>query len=390
AFAGTTSSRSGLVVAALNPVSNQLLPANVVAIIAGDCLTCHGSYFTNHKNVNHVTLVGDAAACAGCHPGTKGSATTVPVSQGDNKVHDTCSTCHEINGDLRAAYGRAQAMPNGGDGGNNGGGTCDACHTLGFVGSHPGSDHSIKVSAYANCVTCHTAVGATVDPADPKVHDSCNACHDAVTGVLIGSATGNSGGGNCSVCHGEYFVSHTHAHTVLQAATDKAQATPGSLCSACHIPSPSGLTTWASVYAEHLGDCGTCHSSARQDVKNAITAKANPTDCLVCHATKQTPATHGGHSVSHFANHASCSGCHNDGGLGVVVGIHKNSCTMCHTSASGGTGTAKVGANGDGNAILGIGAAPYTGVTCLTCHNVADPDVTPASIGGIHHNNTGS
>ncbi|MBA3015902.1 MAG: hypothetical protein FP815_13305, partial [Desulfobulbaceae bacterium] len=371
--------------------------ASVIAMAAGNCVGCHGQYFVSHANANHVALVSMATNCADCHTGNAGTTTTAPVNGANNKIHDACSSCHDANGVLKVAYGRAQAMPNGGAGSNNGGGTCEACHTLGFNGFHQAVAHTTMVASYVNCSTCHTAVGNTVSPSDPKVHDSCSACH-GLNGRLIGSASGKNGGdnggtnggGNCFICHGEYFNSHTHAHTVTQTANDKSQAAPGSLCSTCHIPSPSGLTTWASVYAEHLGVCSTCHSSVRAEVITAISVKANPTACLSCHSAKTSPATHGGHDATHFATHASCSGCHSDGGLGVVAGIHKNSCTMCHATASGGTGTAKVGVNGDGNALLGIGAAPHASVTCLTCHNVANVNVTPASIGGIHHNNTGS
>lgn len=84
----------------------------------------------------------EAAACTGCHTGAAGSTTSVPVSLADNTIHDTCSTCHdEANGDLKAVYGRVQAMPDGGADTNNGGGTCEACHTMGFSGSHPTIDH---------------------------------------------------------------------------------------------------------------------------------------------------------------------------------------------------------------------------------------------------------
>ncbi len=57
--------------------------------------------------------------CACCPAGTTSG---IPLDATDatvaaRKLHDACTTCHNSDGDatLKAAYGRAQAMPNGGE-----------------------------------------------------------------------------------------------------------------------------------------------------------------------------------------------------------------------------------------------------------------------------------
>ena len=114
------------------------------------CSTCHNGAGTTTTNVDahHVSIAG-ASTCADCHDGTSTgirladhsamvatylncstchTETGMTVAAGDPQVHDDCTTCHESSGVLKAAYGYASAMPNGGVGTNNGGGPCAACH----------------------------------------------------------------------------------------------------------------------------------------------------------------------------------------------------------------------------------------------------------------------
>jgi hypothetical protein len=193
----------------------------------GSCEACHTNGFDGYHvaSVDHASMVSAYANCSSCH-----TATGSTVAPGDPKVHDACTTCHQANGRLS---GSAVGNDGGTTGGSDGGGTCFTCHGEYFP-SHSNIDHSTSVAldtdtAVKNeCVDCHTGTQgdtSTVpldasEPAGDKKHDACSTCHDS-TGALTGSAAGNDGGtgngtdggGDCTVCHGAYFDSHTH-HTV--------------------------------------------------------------------------------------------------------------------------------------------------------------------------------
>jgi hypothetical protein len=357
------------------------LAATQSAIATGTavkCLTCHtdkGSPATHSGTVHAFTFAGN---CANCHAG----ADTVAVAHKGN-----CGGCHvdpyggsELKG---LALGKTSSS------------SCTDCHTdkaTSFF-NHAVA-HDTVVAGDASCTNCHSATAGTattipLSTIDHKVHDQCASCHVEATGVLRspwGTAQAMTAG-TCVTCHGAYMPNHTHSHTVTQTATDLAQAEPGQLCSNCHLPTPLGLTSWESVFAEHLSDCNKCHASARSEVTTAIAAKANPTTCLNCHSAKATPATHGGHGVD-FGKDATCTTtCHT--GASVLLNIHGNgtaaTCTICHAGTPG-RDNEKTGdaANGsDGNATLANGTAAdgtWATTTCLTCH---PPATFPT--GGIHH-----
>lgn len=352
--------------------------------VGATCSTCHTTYPNAHVHTHSMVTV---PLCISCHT----TATTAPyVLTGQTHAPLGCTTCHSATTFLRigSAIGKVA------------GESCQTCHTT-YFNSHIHSHiNSVKVNVAAtpptaNCTACHSATTAPF-VAIGQVHatNTCQTCHNTATnGALKGSAIGHAAGGECVTCHTTYtaFSVHTHTpHLVSLQATDLAQAAPGTSCSACHNDAGANLSTWASIFIEHKSDCALCHNATRltgnpsvptETVQNVIAANTNPTACLACHWSKKTPATHGGHDATHFATtDAVCTVCHTVPASGVVVGIHKNNCLLCHTSASGGTGTTKVGANANGNALLGVGAAPHTGITCLTCH-----PATTYSITYIHH-----
>ena len=303
------------------------------------------------------------------------------VSAGDPKVHDACTTCHESSGVLKAAYGYASAMPDGGVGTNNGGGNCAACHGE-YFDSHVNANHTVLVDeAATGCDSCHdaTAGAATGVPtgADAKVHDNCTTCHES-TGVLKaaygyassmpdGGAGSNNGGGDCAACHGAYFDSHTH-HSVANdvtynVVTDTSQSTVTG-CAVCHDDNSGALASWSDIYVEHQSDCANCHSydgsatAPLADVQTAISSGSAAT-CATCHTDKIPDVDHGNpHPANDFSWDGNCATCHT--GANVVADVHNGSCTTCHASGAANRDNEIVGdaTNGiDGDATQADGTA---------------------------------
>ena len=173
--------------------------AHHVAIAGSStCADCHDGTSTGIRLADHSAMVATYVNCSTCH-----TETGMTVAAGDPQVHDDCTTCHESSGVLKAAYGYASAMPDGGVGTNNGGGTCAACHGE-YFDSHVNANHTLLVDeAATGCDSCHDATAGTATGvptgADTKVHDNCATCHES-TGVLkaaygVASAMPDGGAG---------------------------------------------------------------------------------------------------------------------------------------------------------------------------------------------------
>jgi hypothetical protein len=391
----------------------------------GSCESCHTSGFDGYHliSIDHDALVDEYVNCTSCHTdtdavtGVNGGA--VPLDGGDNKKHDTCSTCHQADGRLS---GSAVGNDGGTSGGSDGGGTCFTCHDE-YFDSHTSIDHSTSVAldtataSKTDCIDCHTGTeGDTstvpLDPTTPagdKKHDTCSTCHDS-TGALTGSAAGNDnstpngtdGGGDCTVCHGSYFDSHAHHGTnnqvTFSSTIDRSQELddPSTTCDQCHTPS-GGISTWTGVYNEHSATCNTCHNftaDATGDPGTPVVATVDTiigtdatANCTTCHVPKLwssgASSTHGGHVDTHFGWGADeCQNCHGAGAGAepVVSNIHSGNCDLCHSSspysaANNGIGTVAATTDGkDGDAALAEGSAgagtPFDPAvyTCSTCH----------------------
>ncbi len=73
------------------------------------------------------------------------------------------------------------------------GGDCITCHTNTWETDHPTTafNHGNLVTVGATgCADCHSD---TLVSAATETHNACVSCHDANTGVLIGSAVGQTG-----------------------------------------------------------------------------------------------------------------------------------------------------------------------------------------------------
>ena len=308
-----------------------------------DCTTCHtGTWETTHTtDPGHtgITVVG-TTGCADCHDDTLVSTAS--------DTHNACISCHDSG--TGALIGSAIGNPSPTD--------CITCHTGTWETTHttdPG--HTGIVVATTSCADCHDD---TLVSAAPETHDACTSCHDAGTGALIGSAIGNPTPTDCTACHTDPFdtIHAAYVHTVAEGANDLSFDPPGTLCSSCHV-----VSNWTEIEGtEHnvatngAGSCATCHNSSRQEVIDAITLGANPTNCLDCHSNKNL-TVHG--NVDHVSlgyvilGATSCASCHDPGGAAnATIDItHSGNCTLCHTTIP--------------NLQPGI---PAGGGDCATCH----------------------
>jgi hypothetical protein len=210
-----------------------------------------------------------------------------------------------------------------------------------------------------DCASCHddTLVSAAAD-----THNACVSCHDTNNGALIGSAIGQSGLGDCTTCHNcTWDALHpNHGHTVALGAAD---LSGGMSCGNCHaVANWTEIDTKHNVVTNGAGSCATCHSSSRQEVIDALTLGANPTNCLPCHSDKTV--AHADHVAAGYVTvggiqdvyGTTCASCHDPGGASdaTVAVTHNGDCALCHTTIP--------------NLRPSI---PAGGGDCVSCHSTA-------------------
>lgn len=350
---------------------------------SGNCSACHATtstWTTIHtgtgKSVSHVgrvdgyTGTGPAPEnCDSCHTGTAGGASgLMPVSAGDNKVHDSCATCHASTGTLLT---KAAANVNGWVLGSMAKGSCLTCHTGTYFDSH--THHT----GAANQVVYDSAVDVSQGSNVPA--NGCAKCHpDNTNDTILNS-----------------FDGIRKEHDVWDGAQD---ATGG--CNTCHDYTALG---------EKLANTEPVNTVVATVIATNATA-----NCTTCHTKKlwsDPLSVHGGHGAD-FGTDAYCTACHAPGaGTNPVLNnIHDGTtvdgvadCTLCHNGSTG-KSTIYSGptVNGiDGDARMAYNASTnWGGATCLTCHTpgttipVGAPTgggttnaINATSTGGIHHNN---
>jgi hypothetical protein len=393
----------------------------ITLVHTDDCLACHVNTLTDGRLKDN----------AGAGNGTADSHTIDSVS--------TCADCHEDASNY--TYQSAYAGANGHKVQDHDGLTgttnstdpvynCNSCHAA-------ATKTEIAETTHGVCTNCHTGngdlVGAGAQGFGTTVGhsigstSSCLDCHengstynygtDFETHTYANATYHQSGGSN-----------NTHTTVKENATLDHSQETTAP-CSKCHFDlagsAYADFTHWDEIAYEHdyvdgtqngVGSCVICHNSTRDvcadsgkctqagtTVNDVILTGANPTDCAACHVAKITTlssnAAHGGHGDADFqwldqvGSIQSCgsASCHNAAvNTNVVNDVHigrsataqGSNCENCHTSASGGDGTAKNGDAGfgvDGDARLGSTATPHNDI-CTVCH--------AGSIGDIHHDVT--
>ncbi|MDD5757839.1 MAG: Calx-beta domain-containing protein [Desulfobulbaceae bacterium] len=336
----------------------------------GNCTECHQDA-PGKLAANHSTLVETDNACNSCHTATAGTTTGIPLSNEDHKVHDACTACHETNGQLKAAYGKASAIP-------SGGGTCSTCHGS-YFSQH---SHGHVFVTVATCLPCHTATTAPYTYSN-QVHSpsGCQTCHSATTGTLISLAAGKSSGANCQTCH-------TLGHDTT---TDHNHRQPDSTCAVCHTTIPEEID------AVHKNDCLTCHAytgtklnpitvadaiatgkgpsgtdvtcqTCHTGEHKVIVSKASAmnyliykpgepfgTNCIPCHAPSAADPAH-----NNLQTISPCASCHggSNGDFNAIWLAHRNDCLKCHFSSKS-----------EVQAAIAAGREyPGIQVNCQTCH----------------------
>ncbi len=391
----------------------------------GRCIQCHDSGF-GKKTANHSVAVADDNDCSLCHLLTAGTITGMPISATDSMVHDACTTCHNTDGTLKTAYGKAIAMPTlggsciacHGSRAQTGGtihhdsahgyaaaGECDQCH--GDAPEKLVAPHNSFVSDAPECSWCHTATaglanGMPVSPTDNKVHDACITCHnsDGTLKAAYGKASAMPAlGGSCTACHADYFLNHVNVDSYHNTFLRK----NGTSCESCHNQSGDTATNVVStihkISEDKLGAggvregqvvCELCHHRSTGALVNGLVGGAtkggvvymtgdarkhtlgSTSSCNVCHSYTfpggggmtftSTHASYGDH-YNNLRDEESCHRCHNallapfdaSDEFGNPE-VHKLSCKPCHS----GTGWALGGS--------ALNHTVFSPSTCSTCH----------------------
>lgn len=282
------------------------------------CLACHAA-----KGEPHVTNV----VCATCHDAVaRGSDWTV-----------TCNTCH---GDATDPSGAPPADLSG-----------NTATTARGVGAHRTHVAGSAIAPGFDCSFCHPKPATVLDPShlDGQVELTGYTGTDEAWLAALKSSAFDSSSLSCgtSYCHGA-FRNGNAANAPVWTRVGEGQAD----CGTCHgiPPAPPHPVT------SDLTTCATCHE-ASIDASGVLIPPSSGGAHLdgVIEAgghdeTWMDPSSPGFHALAANSGLASCKRCHGQdlsGGPTQIAcaqchdGVARpawNSCTMCHGSATNGTG----------------------------------------------------
>jgi hypothetical protein len=253
---------------------------------SSNCTACHVSGTAAERLLVHpVSATDPASDCATCHESTNAMVmATINNGRGDLTV--SCENCHRSDNTIKY-------------------------HGLDNAGAAPVHNN---FEAATDCGQCHD-----IDTAEKRlaVHkQGCNTCHaDAASIAVIDTARGDSTTKvNCKSCHGEYdHPNATHLKTDLNTQP----------CWNCHGQGSIPLVTL------HGEDCLKCHTSPRDQVKQAIASGMGGASltCNDCHSNAVDPDTH--HYPAHdntFTQEVVCQDCHDQN---VAMEHHYKRGTLC-------------------------------------------------------------
>jgi predicted CxxxxCH...CXXCH cytochrome family protein len=207
---------------------------------SGTCsnISCHdgsSAYWGAAADHSAIITTVDTTGCAACH-----SDPPPLVNGADSKVHNSCTSCHDVNGDL-ISLAAGQTAP----------GNCNSCHGRDVSNDHadhlatPGSGNVIVWEAgahYGNtanrivnvhCETCHnTQLG-------PAHDNNCDSCHPTPFDTVGTWSGGCQQGG----CHPTVHVDASDSHDSTLVNEDS------QYCNPCHGGEWSVTET----------DCANCH-----------------------------------------------------------------------------------------------------------------------------------
>ena len=287
---------------------------------------------------------------APCHTGTAGTAEGVPLSETDDKVHDSCSDCHNPNSGalVGSAAGREGHVVN----------MCIDCHggPSRFL-SHLHHENLNKVS-YDNgvndtsqpgqqgCQDCHGS-GPQGGPYSLaswtdillEHNNSCYTCHDYANEPSVGdntpplanvqAAIANPGSGvTCATCHIPKVPDGSHGSHGAADFVRTANCT-----TACH-PAPDGI---AQMHVDLAGDCGSCHESPAGGgtLRSGALGQTTASSCADCHGSSDPSTVHHGGSS---AQAGDCTTCHTDPRVSQGERqIQALACSVCHVRLNGST-----------------------------------------------------
>lgn len=315
--------------------TNGTLSSRAAGVTApGNCATCHTETFDviHPGPVDHSSLVtASGTTCINCH------TSTALVDANDPKVHNDCTSCHNVNGGLLSiAQGKSFSV----------GGNCTTCHGTYFPNHshHNGTSNDVSYNpaldtsqaSQQGCADCHTdydnvngttlglgtwqtiLVEHDLDGTKDGSTNTCDNCH-AYDGIGtapqldVQNAIANGNAATCATCHTDKVPAADHG-VPTSGKHNEHLALSGVSCSSCHGNIPYFKTGTDSngdgLYNLSETDvCYTCHQEATgnpiTEIKNGWTAPGTGFDCSSCHAV--TPGT--GSHTTHLA-FTDCASCH--------------------------------------------------------------------------------
>lgn len=340
----------------------------------GACTECHADT-PGKLAADHTATIQTDGECSGCHQTTAGTAAGAPVALADDKVHDACTTCHGLDGQLLslsaandpATPATVIAMQ---------AGNCAACHGSSFDGHTHTHDVSYDASADQSqaaaqpgtpCANCHNDAGASLGSwaAILMEHqNACATCHrytnaDGLNSPPLAESDNAIASGTnvtCVTCHTEKAVGGSQAtHGSGHAAGWSAKDQHG------YQVNRTGFASCQNCHGVNLASCTTCHANNGFATWN--------TNCTFCHGERASGRQSPPLDIQGRSDTANTSVGRHDQHVGSSV-ANTITCVDCHLSHADAIADTNNHLDGNGMAevILG-GAGVYTraSATTATC-----------------------
>jgi hypothetical protein len=320
-----------------------------------DCSTCHNS---TRADVRSAITTGDPS-CAKCHASIHPDAQYIPAHETRYKTQPdvSCSTCHNNNLiNLHSSYTvgcstcHNSTKPEVRTAITNLDTDCSSCHInpVRHTAANLDTKHtsSYVLNPQLDCQQCHSNQLSTEhvgkqSKLNPGQTITCDSCHTSTDTAVRNAITNHQT--SCDACHTVHpDTAAAHANPAFTALAKD----PDMDCAQCHNSVISDEHTARKDTTGANYTCGTCHNSARTEVKAAISSKNK--NCEACHTDPVTgqPTVHTSsgsplHDSTYMLNaEVSCKQCHSDnlknehvGQINTVTNLAMD-CATCHNNSS--------------------------------------------------------
>jgi len=204
--------------------------------------------------VDHSQAIQLSTDCSACHSAPPPLVDADPVNADDPKLHDACSSCHDVDGGL-INLASGNTAPN----------ECITCHGNDLNTLHPNSNATHIASPGSEDVLVFAA--GEHDSAmvgDGTVYMACDTCHS--------TNLGNVHDNNCNICHAGSPSPYESLNGFWAGGCQQG---------ACHTTKHDGVSDAHNEVTDYAGEsnCTDCHGQYWTDFPPL------PSSCSNCHAT---------------------------------------------------------------------------------------------------------